>query len=116
MSTEERKTNGHDTRSMNEHIMADAAKKAITRIEEQALRGVIAVSQMAHRTTDQIDRATDYLQQAVPKTLDTAKSISESARKNLPMILLSTAVGFGLGYILWRQPTTETRPSIFSLQ
>ena len=109
MSTEERvqKSDSRNGRSTSDHAIG-MANKVISQVEDQALRGATAISQMAHRTADQIDRASDYLQQAGTRTIDTArgkaKDIRESAGKHpLSVVLAATAIGFGMGSFISRK-------------
>lgn len=109
MSTEERvqKSDSQNGRSTSDRAIG-VANKVISQVEDQALRGATAISQMAHRTADQIDRASDYLQQAGMRTLDTAKGkakdIRESAGKHpLSVVLAATAIGFGMGSFISRK-------------
>ena len=88
---------GTNGKTMDSKVLQGIATKTVNQLEDQALRGAAAVSQMAHKAADQIDRTTDYVQKATRWTLDNAQDqstkIKESFNRNpVPMILGAAAI------------------------
>ncbi len=91
MSTTEQGTSGNS-------LGKTAAARAATLIDENVHWGADAVSNFARQTADQVERATDYVQQQSQKIKRQATELTGRANEHPGYVLLAVgAMGFALG-------------------
>jgi hypothetical protein len=88
------------TREQGGNSFAKTATRAATLIDENLHWGADAVSNIARQTADQVERATDYVQQQGTKIKQQATQLGEKASAHPAYVLLAVgAAAFTLGFL-----------------